>query len=616
MAFEPIDTTTYSREIEAEYLKVVTGDEDTTWLIISPNAKKQYEPELVGTSFTEFLHSFDDTKVQYGLARVSPPGSDVQKLILIGWCPDSAPLKTRASFAQNFGVISNQVLKTYHVQVTARDEDDLDESELLMKISNSAGARYSIQQQSSSGAKKPPSASSFSKPTAKKPVSSFERKPVEKASSPSPAPAPAPAPARRTVSPKPSAGSTNEDGWDEPELEERDFHQKPLKPNSSSWKPIGKVDLQKVIAEEKGKEDPRLVVSAATYDKKIDPQSEIAKLKEESKLKRDAAYDKVLGVKAPSPAATAVSDNSDRVIKGFKNEKSPSQLWAEKKRQKSSLPAKTEAPKSTSSERFEDSEEEEKQEPEEEEEQEDVENIRSKFESMKTEEVPIIKPRQTPARSIPEPPKEEEPTWAKKEQKFGQPLPGLHDQKKADSDGWSDDEEEEEDEGESRIPVLPSRRNEEEPAPALPVRRNEPESEEEDEEPAPVLPSRRNEPEPEEEEEEPTPSLPIRRNLPPPPQQQQQQQEEEEDSFDEPEEPKARSPVPPPAPRRTQPAKPAAPSAIAEYDYEAAEDNELTFQENDKIINIQFVDDDWWLGELESSGEKGLFPSNYVSLEQ
>ncbi|KAG0678434.1 hypothetical protein C6P41_001066 [Kluyveromyces marxianus] len=567
MAFEPIDTTTYSREIEAEYLKVVTGDEDTTWLIISPNAKKQYEPELVGTSFTEFLHSFDDTKVQYGLARVSPPGSDVQKLILIGWCPDSAPLKTRASFAQNFGVISNQVLKTYHVQVTARDEDDLDESELLMKISNSAGARYSIQQQSSSGAKKPSSASSFSKPTAKKPVSSFERKPVEKASSP--APAPAPTPARRTVSPKPSAGSTNEDGWDEPELEERDFHQKPLKPNSSSWKPIGKVDLQKVIAEEKGKEDPRLVVSAATYDKKIDPQSEIAKLKEESKLKRDADYDKVLGVKAPSPAATAVSDNSDRVIKGFKNEKSPSQLWAEKKRQKSSLPAKTEAPKSTTSERFEDSEKEE-------EEQEDVENIRSKFESMKTEEVPIIKPRQTPARSIPEPPKEEEPTWAKKEQKFGQPLPGLHDQKKADSDGWSDDEEEEEEEGESRIPVLPSRRNEEEPAPALPVRRNEPESEEEDEEPAP----------------------------------------EEEDNFDEPEEPKARSPVPPPAPRRTQPAKPAAPSAIAEYDYEAAEDNELTFQENDKIINIQFVDDDWWLGELESSGEKGLFPSNYVSLEQ
>ncbi|KAG0670424.1 hypothetical protein C6P43_003044 [Kluyveromyces marxianus] len=575
MAFEPIDTTTYSREIEAEYLKVVTGDEDTTWLIISPNAKKQYEPELVGTSFTEFLHSFDDTKVQYGLARVSPPGSDVQKLILIGWCPDSAPLKTRASFAQNFGVISNQVLKTYHVQVTARDEDDLDESELLMKISNSAGARYSIQQQSSSGAKKPSSASSFSKPTAKKPVSSFERKPVEKASSP--APAPAPTPARRTVSPKPSAGSTNEDGWDEPELEERDFHQKPLKPNSSSWKPIGKVDLQKVIAEEKGKEDPRLVVSAATYDKKIDPQSEIAKLKEESKLKRDADYDKVLGVKAPSPAATAVSDNSDRVIKGFKNEKSPSQLWAEKKRQKSSLPAKTEAPKSTTSERFEDSEKEE-------EEQEDVENIRSKFESMKTEEVPIIKPRQTPARSIPEPPKEEEPTWAKKEQKFGQPLPGLHDQKKADSDGWSDDEEEEEEEGESRIPVLPSRRNEEEPAPALPVRRNEPESEEEDEEPAPVLPSRR--------------------------------KEEEEDNFDEPEEPKARSPVPPPAPRRTQPAKPAAPSAIAEYDYEAAEDNELTFQENDKIINIQFVDDDWWLGELESSGEKGLFPSNYVSLEQ
>nr|2K3B_A Chain A, Actin-binding protein [unidentified] len=57
-----------------------------------------------------------------------------------------------------------------------------------------------------------------------------------------------------------------------------------------------------------------------------------------------------------------------------------------------------------------------------------------------------------------------------------------------------------------------------------------------------------------------------------------------------------------------------APWATAEYDYDAAEDNELTFVENDKIINIEFVDDDWWLGELEKDGSKGLFPSNYVSL--
>ena len=71
---------------------------------------------------------------------MSPPGSDVEKIIIIGWCPDSAPLKTRASFAANFAAVANNLFKGYHVQVTARDEDDLDENELLMKISNAAGA--------------------------------------------------------------------------------------------------------------------------------------------------------------------------------------------------------------------------------------------------------------------------------------------------------------------------------------------------------------------------------------------------------------------------------------------------------------------------------------------
>ncbi|KAF7185063.1 Drebrin-like protein [Pseudocercospora fuligena] len=53
--------------------------------------------------------------------------------------------------------------------------------------------------------------------------------------------------------------------------------------------------------------------------------------------------------------------------------------------------------------------------------------------------------------------------------------------------------------------------------------------------------------------------------------------------------------------------------AIAQYDYEKDEDNELALQEGERIINIEMVDDDWWMGE-NSKGEKGLFPSNYVEL--
>lgn len=54
-------------------------------------------------------------------------------------------------------------------------------------------------------------------------------------------------------------------------------------------------------------------------------------------------------------------------------------------------------------------------------------------------------------------------------------------------------------------------------------------------------------------------------------------------------------------------------TAIAQYDYERAEDNELELREGERIVKIDMVDEDWWSGE-NSRGEVGLFPSNYVEL--
>lgn len=74
----------------------------------------------------------------------------------------------------------------------------------------------------------------------------------------------------------------------------------------------------------------------------------------------------------------------------------------------------------------------------------------------------------------------------------------------------------------------------------------------------------------------------------------------------------APAPVPAPAPA-AEPAGSKGPTATAIYDYEAAEDNELSFPENAKIVNVEFPDDDWWLGEYK--GARGLFPANYVQLD-
>jgi len=79
-----------------------------------------------------------------------------------------------------------------------------------------------------------------------------------------------------------------------------------------------------------------------------------------------------------------------------------------------------------------------------------------------------------------------------------------------------------------------------------------------------------------------------------------------------------------PVQHRTAPVIPAAPEepeavdegtvAVALYDYDAGEDNELSFREGDRIVEIEAVSEDWWSGR-DSYGNVGLFPATYVELK-
>lgn len=55
-------------------------------------------------------------------------------------------------------------------------------------------------------------------------------------------------------------------------------------------------------------------------------------------------------------------------------------------------------------------------------------------------------------------------------------------------------------------------------------------------------------------------------------------------------------------------------SAVALYDYQASADDEISFDPDDIITNIEMIDEGWWRGLCH--GQYGLFPANYVSLQQ
>ncbi|KAJ1944336.1 actin binding protein [Kickxella alabastrina] len=76
------------------------------------------------------------------------------------------------------------------------------------------------------------------------------------------------------------------------------------------------------------------------------------------------------------------------------------------------------------------------------------------------------------------------------------------------------------------------------------------------------------------------------------------------------------APPPPPPPPAAQKQKDLGEHyATAVYDYDAAEDGELTFKEGEQITHIEFPSDEWWEG-YNSKSEYGLFPANYVELEK
>jgi len=69
--------------------------------------------------------------------------------------------------------------------------------------------------------------------------------------------------------------------------------------------------------------------------------------------------------------------------------------------------------------------------------------------------------------------------------------------------------------------------------------------------------------------------------------------------------PAAREPSPPPPPEPTNLGQ-----AVALYDYNTTDKDDLAFKEQDYITVLEHVSADWWKGSLR--GKEGIFPANYV----
>lgn len=54
----------------------------------------------------------------------------------------------------------------------------------------------------------------------------------------------------------------------------------------------------------------------------------------------------------------------------------------------------------------------------------------------------------------------------------------------------------------------------------------------------------------------------------------------------------------------------------AMYDYEAADEDEVSFKDGDTIVDIEIIDDGWMYGTVRRTKKRGMLPANYVERVQ
>ncbi|EAQ92503.1 hypothetical protein CHGG_00738 [Chaetomium globosum CBS 148.51] len=334
----------------------------------------------------DLVEDFSEGRIQFAFVRVKDPNSGLPKNVLIAWCGGGVPERTKGYFTSHVSAVS-KILHGYHVQITARSDADVVPEDIVQKVADASGAKYSAGAASTQAPAAPP-------PVAKKPVFT----PTTSGSGGSFNPIVA-ARTRRQ-------GNTDDDGWgaDAPpvtrtQVEKVESAYKPTKVDIASlrknnddsrfngssnqdnrpsdivgggYQPVGKVDIASLRAQAKQDDRPTVVKGAYEPVGKVDIAAIRAKAQRpaesqeesapapKSLAERSAAFTpserltelpkpKVAkkfgstpfsGTKAPTPGglgfgapATPAPPPVGAASRTFADQggKTPAQLWAEKK---------------------------------------------------------------------------------------------------------------------------------------------------------------------------------------------------------------------------------------------------------------------------------------------
>ena len=134
-------------DILAAYDAVRSDKDETNWLIISYASAVGDKLQLSSTGtggLTELATKLDPSQAQYAYARVeyaNDTESKRVKFVLIIWIGEGTKVMRKARVSIESGAVK-KVLGHHSIQVDAREERDLDEKEIVVRLRKAGGADY------------------------------------------------------------------------------------------------------------------------------------------------------------------------------------------------------------------------------------------------------------------------------------------------------------------------------------------------------------------------------------------------------------------------------------------------------------------------------------------
>ncbi|KAI9498046.1 hypothetical protein BDB00DRAFT_755309 [Zychaea mexicana] len=140
-----VNFSTHGQDLKNAYNAVLSDSDPTDWLIYSYD-KGTNDIRVQGTGdggLEELNDEFSDGKIQFAYARVLDPNTELPKYVFIAWCGSGVP-ETRKGFFNSHLVEVSNFFKSFHVQINARDEADVEPELIVKRVSESSGAKYSV----------------------------------------------------------------------------------------------------------------------------------------------------------------------------------------------------------------------------------------------------------------------------------------------------------------------------------------------------------------------------------------------------------------------------------------------------------------------------------------